>query len=561
MMVIHNGKPHSALVSVVIPTYKRPDMIGRAVQSVYNQTYKNIEIIVVDDNGEGTEMQVETAKVMAMFPGVTYLIHEKNKGGSAARNTGWRVAKGSYITFLDDDDELADAKIEKQVAVLDVLDEKWGACYTGYHILMQNGKVQRSSTCKSGDVYLNALMRTLFMGSGSNLLLRKSAVDAVNGYDETFARNQDIEFMARVFERYKLAYVDEDLLTIHLEVRQFNRTFEFVEGITDYYLERFQSRINALGKHEQYQVRATIALERARVALNYKKYRQALKIVLKNNVNLLDCLRYACYLADRVFHKKSYGFCLSDYDMENSRIVKKLEDMVTNFLDRFFPRLVTSKMKLDYLRRQGVEIGKGTVLLDAGHINIDASRPALLSVGDYCKIASGVTVLTHDDSRSVLRRSYGDVVGEARKTVIGNNVFIGTRSTVLMGTHIGDHCIVEAGSVLQGSYPAGSVIAGNPAKVICSLDDYYRDCKERTAAEAKEYVKCFYGSAGRFPTIEEMGAFFPLYLERSEEALRKYNLPVDLSGDEEQEVIAAFLETEPLYESFEAFLDDCRNVS
>lgn len=556
-MGIENNKTAPALVSVVIPTYKRPDMIGRAVQSVFDQTYPNIEIIVVDDNGLGTKMQTATADIMAQFPSVTYLIHEENKGGSAARNTGWRVAKGAYITFLDDDDELVNTKIEKQVAVLEMLDETWGASYTAYHVLMENGTVQRSSTNKSGEVYLNALMRTLFMGSGSNLLLRKSAVDAVNGYDESFARNQDIEFMARVFEHYKLAYVDEDLLTIHMEVRQFKRTFEFVEEITEYYLERFASRIDALNQRQQYQVRATIALERARVALNYKKFWQAIKIVLDANVNLFDCIRYVFYLADRVIRKKSYGFCLSDYDIENGRLVKKLDDLLTGFLGRFFPGLVTSKMKLAYLRRRGVEIGKGTVLFDAGNVTVDSSRPALLSLGEYCKITSGVTILTHDYSRSVLRRVYGDVVGEARKTVIGNNVFIGMHSTILMGTRIGDNCIVGAGSVLRGTYPSNSVIVGNPAKVVCGLDDYYKKRKEQTVEEAKEYVRCFFGNNGRFPTVEEMGAFFPLYLERTEEALRENKIRTQLSGDEEREVIANFLASDPVYESFEAFLADC----
>ena len=234
------------LVSVVIPTYKRPDMIVRAVNSVLNQTYENIEIFVVDDNSPLSFEREATQKVMKQYDSnsnVTYLQHDVNKNGSAARNTGWRCSKGKYITYLDDDDEISPRKIETQVACLEALDESWGACYTAYHTLMLDGTIQRSATNQSGDVYLRALMRTFYVGSGSNLLLRKKVVDEIGGYDADFKRNQDIEFMARAFENYKVAYVPEDLLTIHWEVRANRRTFEFLDEVSEFYLSKMSGRI------------------------------------------------------------------------------------------------------------------------------------------------------------------------------------------------------------------------------------------------------------------------------------------------------------------------------
>lgn len=85
-------------------------------------------------------------------------------------------------------------------------------------------------------------MRTMFMGSGSNLFLRKKVVDEIGGYDESFQRNQDIEFLVRVLENYKLAYVDEVLLTIYQEGNRVSRSFEQIDKYAKYYLEVFQDK-------------------------------------------------------------------------------------------------------------------------------------------------------------------------------------------------------------------------------------------------------------------------------------------------------------------------------
>lgn len=127
-----------------------------------------------------------------------------------------------------------------------------------------------------------------------------------------------------------------------------------------------------------------------------------------------------------------------------------LDNLVYKIVSRFFPRLVTSDMLVRELKKRGVNIGKGTFIFDAGSTRIDSSRPELLKIGEYCKITGGVTILTHDYSRSVLRMVYGEVVGEAQQTIIGNNCFIGMNSIILMGSQIGNNCIIGAGSVVCG---------------------------------------------------------------------------------------------------------------
>ena len=93
-----------ALVSVVIPTYKRPENLLRAIESVKTQTYPHIEIIVVDDNGMGTEWQQFTQCVLHELiedNTILYIVHEVNKNGSAARNTGFAESKGEFVNFLE----------------------------------------------------------------------------------------------------------------------------------------------------------------------------------------------------------------------------------------------------------------------------------------------------------------------------------------------------------------------------------------------------------------------------------------------------------------------------
>lgn len=208
---------------------------------------------------------------------------------------------------------------------------------------------------------------------------------------------------------------------------------------------------------------------------------------------------------------------------------------------------------LDYLRSLGISIGKGTHAFTT-NIIIDTQRPWMLSIGEYCKITHGVIILQHDYSRSVLRRVYGDVVGESKKTIIGNNVFIGMNSIILMGANIGDNVIIGAGSVVSGYVPSNVVVAGNPAKVIRTLEDHYNIRKKKYIEEAKEQALIYYENKGEFPSIEEMGSFFPLYLNRSKDELQRNNIRTSLSGDCEEEIIEEFLNSQPIFNNYETFL-------
>ncbi len=117
------------LVSVVIPLYNAEKYIEETMQSILNQTYQNIEIIVVDD-GSKDQSPTIVKELQRKHPEKVRYIHQKNQGVSVARNTGIEHANGEYVAFLDSDDLWHPSKIEKQVQSMHL--NNMDACYCGY---------------------------------------------------------------------------------------------------------------------------------------------------------------------------------------------------------------------------------------------------------------------------------------------------------------------------------------------------------------------------------------------------------------------------------------------
>lgn len=223
---------------------------------------------------------------------------------------------------------------------------------------------------------------------------------------------------------------------------------------------------------------------------------------------------------------------------------------------KFFPRFSGKYDFNQILRHAGVSVGEHTIFYDPNSMTIDRERPWMLKIGDYCKITRGTTILCHDYSRSVLRRVCGEIIGEAGETVIGDNVFIGVNSVILMGAQIGNNVIIGAGSVVSGKIPDNCVAAGNPCKVIRTLDEHLKKRRNRTKEEAKIYYSSFVKKYNRKPSIKEMGPFFPLFLERSEKAIIESGVNVDLNGDDKKDIVDKFLQSEAEYSSYNEFILD-----
>lgn len=139
---------------------------------------------------------------------------------------------------------------------------------------------------------------------------------------------------------------------------------------------------------------------------------------------------------------------------------------------------------LNYLRKKGVRIGKKCTMGPTKTVVIDCSRPYLIEIGDNVRLNYGLTLMTHDFTTMVFKNYYGDFLPSSGKIKIGNNVYFGRNCTVLKGVTIGNNCIIGFGSLVMRDIPDNSVVAGSPAKVICTLDQYYEKRKEKCIEEA-----------------------------------------------------------------------------
>lgn len=225
----------------------------------------------------------------------------------------------------------------------------------------------------------------------------------------------------------------------------------------------------------------------------------------------------------------------------------------------FFKNSYSSEAYINYLRKIGVEVGDKVKFFAPRTNTIDVTRPYLLKIGNRVKITAKVTILTHDFSFSVFRRVYHDIQNEcAGYTIIGDNCFLGMHSIIMGGVELGENCIVASGAVVTHSFPANSVIGGNPAKLICTLEEMYEKRKKRQVEDAFRQATIIRKEFHREPYLKEMSNFYSLFLGRTEGVLAENHINTNISGDYESEIIQDFYASKPLFNDFDDFLKKSR---
>lgn len=190
---------------------------------------------------------------------------------------------------------------------------------------------------------------------------------------------------------------------------------------------------------------------------------------------------------------------------------------IYNIIHKEYVRLNVNKdplLSIKALQSIGVDIADDVMLRE--NINIDITRPSLVHIGHKVLLHHGFNLLTHDFATRVFLNKYNEFVPSSGRVWIGDNVWFGENVTVLKGAHIGDNCIIGINSVVMGTIPANSVAAGCPAKVICSLEDYFFKRKTKSVEEAFDYARSIMERFGRRPVPSDFWEEFPLFVSGNE---------------------------------------------
>lgn len=234
------------LVSINVTTYNRADFLVRCLDSILEQSYRNIEVIVVDDYSQDHTEEVATA-FCRRDQRVKYFKHDANKGNAYARNTALKHCRGYYVAFMDDDDEWIDPdKLKKQVAIFENSDnEKLGIVCSGVKVIDQQGKetIKEESRPKN-------LISVLLKGNGiihnSTVLTKKAIMEQVGGFDVKMPRGVDSEFFRTVVVDYKYdVFFMEDITAAYYEHAHVRMTTNTEKAV----LKTLKANFHVIKKH------------------------------------------------------------------------------------------------------------------------------------------------------------------------------------------------------------------------------------------------------------------------------------------------------------------------
>lgn len=213
----------------------------------------------------------------------------------------------------------------------------------------------------------------------------------------------------------------------------------------------------------------------------------------------------------------------------------------------------SSNRYIKFLRKKGCVIGKNCVFRNVKTARIDITRPSLIEIGSNVDMNHNFQIMTHDWAAGVFRNVFHNILPSSGKVKIGSNIYFGTDVIVLKGVTIGDNCVIAAGSIITKDIPANSVAAGAPAKVICTLEEYYEKRRSACIEEAFEYARSIVNRYNRKPTIEDFHEEFVLFTDGNNVASHRTWMISQLGGVENYKIWCK--EHKPPYKDIDDFLD------
>ena len=199
---------YESKISIVIPTYNQAEYLQEAIESVFSQTYKNTEIIIIDDGSTDNTLKV----VNSFNDNKIIFIQQRNKGASSARNTGIKEANGEYIAFLDSDDLWLKDKLRKQIDFMRE-NQKVGLLGTGcFQVIDTNKMIYKKIFPHKNEILQKDLIKyNPFIQS--SVMVRKNVFNDIGLYDEKFKESEDYDLWLRIAQKYKIANLKQALVT------------------------------------------------------------------------------------------------------------------------------------------------------------------------------------------------------------------------------------------------------------------------------------------------------------------------------------------------------------
>lgn len=238
----------SPIVSIIIPTYNRANLMGKSISSVLDQIFKDFEVIIVDDGSvDNTESVVKSFNDTR----IKYVKLKKNRGSCFARNVGLKIAEGEYIAFQDSDDEWLPEKLEKQMKVFEILPQE-NIVYTGFWRIKNNKKTYvpfNRVKQREGNVF-KELLRGNFI-STQTLLVKKKCFEKSGMFDENLPRFQDWDLVLRLAKYYNFKFINEPLALCYFTSKSIstdsNALLKAFKIIEKKYLKNLDNKL--LAKH------------------------------------------------------------------------------------------------------------------------------------------------------------------------------------------------------------------------------------------------------------------------------------------------------------------------
>jgi glycosyltransferase involved in cell wall biosynthesis len=236
------------LVSVIIPTYNRASILNETIQSVLQQTYRELEVIIIDDGSTDNTRQIaEQFSDKRIF-----YLYKENRGLASARNEGIQKAKGEYIAFIDSDDKWLPAKIEKQLGVFKNSKFNPGVVYCGIGYIDEKSEEikEEKMPAYKGNIFLYLLgaRRNVVLGAGSTVLVKKECFKECGLLDENLPYRIDLELLIRIAKKFTFDYVPESLAQIRIHNKRMSSD---IDNIIKGRGMLFEKIYNDLKKHRR----------------------------------------------------------------------------------------------------------------------------------------------------------------------------------------------------------------------------------------------------------------------------------------------------------------------